>query len=117
MSIRTCLRTLACLAAVLFVETAFAEEIRDYYAEPGINPFKETRNDNFNEHIDPFSGTLQLQYTDVHVPGNGGLDVKVTRTYTSLQTNDYPKIGRNGLGWTMHFGRIVASSQSQANIC
>lgn len=46
--------------------------IRDYYEEPGLNPFKETINQNFGEHIDPFSGQLQLSYTDLVVPGNGG---------------------------------------------
>ncbi len=28
------------------------EVIRDYYAEPGLNPFKETLNQSINEHID-----------------------------------------------------------------
>ena len=29
-----------------------AEEIRDYYAEAGLNPFKGTVNQHFNEHVD-----------------------------------------------------------------
>jgi len=116
MRIRTCLRTLLCLA-VFLVPPAMADEIRDYYAEPGINPFKETLDETQHESIDPFSGTLQLKYTDIHVPGNGGLDIDVIRTYTSLQTNAYPKLGRNGLGWTMHFGRIVTSRNNRDKIC
>ncbi len=38
-----------------------AEEVRDYYAEPGLNPFKDSINQHFNEHVDPFSGTLKLK--------------------------------------------------------
>ncbi|WP_129775621.1 outer membrane protein assembly factor BamB family protein [Peristeroidobacter soli] len=94
-----------------------AEEIRDYYAEPGLNPFKESINQHFNEHVDPFSGTLQLKYVDLSIPGNGGMDINVTRVYTSLQTNQYPKLGLNGLGWTMHFGRIVVPRQYQSTLC
>jgi hypothetical protein len=105
------------LLAVTWVSPAFSEEIRDYYSEPGLNPFKETLNQNFSEHIDPFSGTLQLKYTDVHVPGNGGMDIDLTRTYTSLQTNTYPTLNINGLGWTMHFGRIVVSGTSIQKMC
>src|SRR5690606_27057109 len=86
---------------------ASAEEIRDYYAEPGLNPFKDSLNQSFNEHVDPFSGTLQLKYTDISIPGNGGMDINIHRAYTSLQTNSYPIINLSGLGWVMHFGRIV----------
>jgi hypothetical protein len=42
-----------------------AEEIRDYYAEPGLNPFEDTASQHFNEHVAPFSGTLQLKYVDL----------------------------------------------------
>src|SRR5688572_13153275 len=94
-----------------------AEEIRDYYAEPGLNPFKDTASQHFNEHVDPFSGTLQLKYVDLSIPGNGGMDINVSRVYTSLQTNQYPKLGLNGLGWVMHFGRIVIPRQFQSSLC
>lgn len=96
---------------------ALAEEIRDYYAEPGLNPFKDAINQHFNEYVDPFSGTLQLKYTDLTIPGNGGMDININRVYTSLQTNQYPVIGLNGLGWTMHFGRIVISRNHIAKLC
>ncbi|MGH8509184.1 MAG: DUF6531 domain-containing protein, partial [Gammaproteobacteria bacterium] len=93
-----------------------AEEIRDYYAEPGLNPFKETLNQSFHEHIDPFSGSLQHQYTDIHLPGNGGLDIKVQRVYTSLQEQRPPR-GVTGVGWTMHFGRIVTADAHKDKLC
>lgn len=112
-------RTVLSMLFVVSFSSAFttAEEIRDYYAEPGINPFKETINQNVSEHIDPFSGTLQLKYTDLVVPGNGGLDIRINRVYTSLQTNAYPTLNINGFGWVMHFGRIVASKNHTDKIC
>lgn len=111
------MRLLFCLAALFGSMLGRAEEIRDYYAEPGLNPFKDTVNQHFNEHVDPFSGTLQLKYVDLAIPGNGGMDINVTRVYTSLQTNQYPKLGLNGLGWVMHFGRIVVPRQYQSQLC
>lgn len=106
-----------CCALLLTVLSASAEEIRDYYAEPGLNPFKQSLNQHFNEHVDPFSGTLQLKYTDLSIPGNGGMDINVNRVYTSLQTNAYPTLGLNGLGWIMHFGRIVTSRNHADKLC
>ncbi|MBU6951602.1 PQQ-binding-like beta-propeller repeat protein [Hahella sp. HN01] len=94
-----------------------AEEIRDYYSEPGLNPFQSTINQSFNEHIDPFSGGLSLKYTDVFLPGNGGMDVRINRIYNSIQTNAYPIQSQSGFGWTMHFGRIVASKQYKDRLC
>jgi hypothetical protein len=94
-----------------------AEEIRDYYAEPGLNPFKETVNQDFHEHIDPFSGTLQLKYTDLIVPGNGGMDIRIHRVYTSLQEWELGVRRATGVGWTMHFGRIVVPQAHVDKIC
>jgi len=105
------------VCSLTFVSRVTAEEIRDYYAEPGLNPFKQSVNQHFNEHVDPFSGTLQLKYVDLSIPGNGGMDINVSRVYTSLQTNAYPKLGLNGLGWVMHFGRIVVPRQYQSTLC
>ncbi len=95
---------------------AYGEEIRDYYAEPGLNPFKETLNQDLNEHIDPFSGTLQHKYVDMYIPGNGGLDLKVSRVYTSPQE----ALGVRtvtGAGWTMHFGRVVIPTDYTDTLC
>ncbi|WP_444940659.1 PQQ-binding-like beta-propeller repeat protein [Microbulbifer sp. ZKSA004] len=108
---------------VLLVFTAFVSasansaEIRDYYEEPGLNPFKTEVNENFNEYIDPFSGRLQLKYTDIHVPGNGGMDININRVYTSPGNFETPNRTSYGHGWTMHFGRIVASASDADKIC
>ncbi len=92
-----------------------AEEIRDYYAEPGLNPFQHTR-DSLNESIDPFSGTLQHRYVDMEIPGNGGMDIVVNRVYTSRQRTVGPT-NPLGIGWTMHFGRIVVPTTHRERIC
>src|SRR5688572_19592914 len=106
---------LALLSLASSVTTA--EEIRDYYAEPGTNPFKDAINQSVSEHIDPFSGTLQLKYTDIRVPGNGGLDININRVYTSLQSDAFPLQSVTGLGWVMHFGRIVVPLRHLGKIC
>ena len=97
---------------------AFAEEIRDYYAEPGLHPFKVSMNDTLNEHIDPFGGTLQIKHTDIVIPGDAGLDIRITRTYTSLQDLSAPGTpSPAGVGWTIHFGRIVIPQAHSTKLC
>ena len=102
-------RLLLAIVALLPLDFAVAQdelEVPDFYAEPGLNPFRDYLNKSANEHIDPFSGSLQYHYVDLVVPGNGGLDIKVQRSYTAPQQN----LGEHtpwGLHWTMHFGRVV----------
>lgn len=61
----------------------------DFYKEPGLNPFRDNISANEVEHIDPFSGSLNLSHVDLVLPGNGGMDIVIQRTYTSnvYQTN------------------------------
>ncbi len=68
------------------------------------------------EQVDPFSGILTLSHTDVHLPGNGGLDLNLVRTYNSMiwgrtDTSFPGLVARNelsplGYGWTMHMGIV-----------
>lgn len=91
----------------------YAEVIPDYYAEPGINPFRDYQNDNPHELIDPFSGNLHHSYVDMFIPGNGGLDIKVQRAYNSVGE----KLGfrtPTGIGWVTHFGRVL---KKDVNLC
>jgi len=99
-----------------FTSLSSAEAIRDYYAEPGINPFKDALNQNFNEQLDPFSGSVSHSYIDLKIPGNGGLDIVVNRVYNSVQDSVGTR-NVNGTGWTMHFGRIVVASGDADKIC
>ena len=98
-----------------------ASYMPDFYAEPGLHPFRDTVNSNATEHIDPFSGNLNLTYTDLLIPGNGGLDIQILRHYNSnsvylpLKTPTsiapVPSVlqqrGPVGVGWSMHFGRVT----------
>jgi len=101
---------------VISTNIALSDVIRDYYAEPGLHSFKDNLNQTANEHIDPFSGNLSITHTDLVVPGNGGLDIVINRVYNSLQET----VGLQsvtGVGWTIHFGRIVVSSSNASKIC
>jgi YD repeat-containing protein len=88
------------------------EPIPSFYQEAGISPSRAYVNQHADEHIDPFTGKLQWHMTDLFIPGNGGLDIAVQRSYSSL--GDYalygdaaPEYSPAGFGWTMHFGRVM----------
>lgn len=107
------------LVTFFLFSTTHAEEIRDYYSEPGLLPFKDLMTD-LNETIDPFSGTLQLRNTDLSIPGNGGMDISVHRVYTNHQDwnsrlPSYQSV--YGIGWTMHYGRIVVPRDAADRVC
>ena len=62
-----------------------------------------------NEAVDPFAGTLSIVETDLVLPGNAGLDVRVQRVYTSAiypgyQTGDLTieEDSWAGIGWKLH---------------
>lgn len=86
-------------------------KIPDFYSEPGINKGRAYENGLGNESIDPFSGGLLLQYQDMVLPGNGGMDIVINRTYRSLQGVE-PVLEQQqerrvvGIGWDIHFGRV-----------
>ncbi|WP_110382383.1 Ig-like domain repeat protein [Nitrosomonas ureae] len=94
------------------------EVIPDFYQDPGIYPNRDYLNQHFNEHIDPFTGALQLHYVDIHLPGNGGFDLNITRSYNSASidaSNPSAYQSLTGLGWTIHFGRILKAANT--SIC
>jgi len=90
------------------------EPIPGFYQDPGLSPNRDYVNQQMNEHIDPFSGKLQFHYVDLFIPGNGGLDIKVQRSYNS-QDELLTEPTVLGVGWTMHFGRVLR--RSIVNIC
>lgn len=70
------------------------------------------------ERIDPFSGNLSIVQTDIELPGNGGLDLKIMRFYSSAiwgrRDEPYAKqvVASNeksplGIGWNMHMGIVL----------
>jgi YD repeat-containing protein len=68
------------------------------------------------EYVDPFSGYLILVHTDIFLPGNGGLDLRIMRVYSSCiwgrrDTASPGLIAVNersplGIGWSMHMGIV-----------
>jgi hypothetical protein len=82
------------------------EPIPSFYQEPGMSRVRDYVNQHPNERIDPFTGKLQYHFTDLFIPGNGGLDIAVQRSYSSLneEIGEYSPVG---MGWTMHFGRVL----------
>ena len=63
---------------------------------------------NGNEHIDMFNGGLTLGYTDVCIPGAYGLDMCVSREYSSKVLNENLSAVNTdnwaGAGWTVLVG-------------
>ncbi len=69
------------LPSLLFAEDAF-------YDAAGFNPNRETFTMVPYEHIDTFTGGVILNFIDVRLPGNGGLDLVIQRTYNSKMWKD-----------------------------
>jgi hypothetical protein len=102
-----------CAIASIFVagSMAAAQDIApNVYSEPGLSPNKAFANQHFSEYIDLFNGALQQHFVDIHIPGNGGFDIEVTRSYNSAAiSQSAPGMYKSlaGLGWTVHFGRVL----------
>jgi YD repeat-containing protein len=121
--LRVCLlgfvRRATVVLSLLSAAAATSQEVvPDFYLDPGLYPNRDYVNQSYHEHIDPFTGALQLHYVDLHIPGNGGLDLKVVRSYNSVSVNPtnpaaYQSLA--GLGWTVHFGRVLRTKDT--NIC
>jgi YD repeat-containing protein len=82
------------------------EPIPSFYQEPGISPNRGYVDQHANERVDPFTGKLQWHFVDLFIPGNGGMDIKVQRSYSSLNET-LGDASPFGIGWTMHFGRVL----------
>jgi RHS repeat-associated protein len=118
---RSFARVTTVLAAGLVALGALAQEaLPDFYKDPGINPNRDYVNQHVTEHVDPFTGSLQIHSTDVFIPGTGGFDLKVVRSYNSNRVNGTNPADLNtsslaGMGWTVHFGRVLKNRNT--NIC
>ena len=109
----------AALSAILvspFPNSSFAADpLRDPFYTEGTS-INAPPTSTVYEQIDPFSGILTLVHTDLHLPGNGGLDLNLIRTYNSMiwgrRDVSFPGlVAKNeksplGIGWTMHMGIV-----------
>jgi hypothetical protein len=100
-TIHRCFHLIAAVSTIIAV-SAHADDAK--YDEPGLYPGREYVHQNFGEQIDPFNGNLELHYVDVFIPGNGGLDLRVQRTYNSNLASDVTSPFGNG--WNIQFGRV-----------
>ena len=96
--------------------------IPDYYNEAGISDIRQDVSSYSNEFIDPFTGSLQWHNTDLSIPGNGGFDLKLLRSYNSALVSPSDQLGSFnggnkplGVGWQMHMGKVI--SKSDAKVC
>ena len=114
--------TLIASAAALGIPTAWAQgtdesslpSIPDYFQQKGLPTVQGAEAQSANEVINTFSGTLQYYFTDLRIPGNGGMDLVIQRAYSSIDdplttpatwsTYEYSPVG---LGWTLHMGRVI----------
>lgn len=102
-----------CGQSVYAVDESSLPAIPDYYQEAGVSRNKGYENQSPNELIDTFSGKLQYHFTDLFIPGNGGFDLAVQRSYNAIDDPDstgagWPQeISPFGLGWNVHFGRVI----------
>ena len=95
------------------------------YQDTGINPFRATINDTLDEHIDPFTGRLQLHHTDAVFKGNGGFDLALQRSYNSpsalwgtiSDTLSYTSTPNLGVGWRMLIGGRMSSAVGTGSAC
>ncbi len=101
---------LCCFPATLQAATEI-DDSQEMYQGIGIDPNRSNFGTTGSENIDPFAGALTLTYTDLILPGNGGLDLAINRIYRS-------KNGYKGshqamdsyvsmpFGWDIHFGEL-----------
>ncbi|MCK4251755.1 hypothetical protein KAX97_09915 [candidate division WOR-3 bacterium] len=102
------------LSTFLIAGVAVAGYDDPFYDFRGFNPTRGSYSYEPEEHLDPFTGNFTLIYTDIHLPGNGGLDLTIMRVYNSDIYRDWeqPQIvpvpdSWVGFGWSMHMGRLV----------
>lgn len=98
----------------------FAKAETQIYYEPGINLYRELASQDGIESIDPYTGMLKIRHVDLLVPGNGGLDIKITRTYDSAGVYQLGvggmDLGAMGYGWLFHFGKLTGSYVCQPHL-
>src|SRR3990170_4089492 len=103
------------LLFITFITPTDLLAVGEYYDETGFRSNKTYIRYSPQEYINPFSGNLMLSYSDIILPGNGGLDLKIQRTYNSKIFSEITSstfkvaggvLGSLGVGWDLHFGRI-----------
>ncbi|MCK4249975.1 RHS repeat-associated core domain-containing protein [candidate division WOR-3 bacterium] len=100
---------------LILLTTSIAQADYDdpFYDYRGQNSFRQDYSYQPKEKFDPFTGAICLIYTDLYLPGNGGLDLRIMRVYNSNIYRDYYGSSQLvpdswvGIGWSLHMGRLV----------
>ena len=117
------IKALVASILVILLTPSFLPAFDEIYDTPGPDPRRETLSSFPEERIDPFTGAVILNYVDARLPGNGGLDLVIQRTYSSKNVCDTwgqfggpwfcDVLGEKtslGYGWNLHFGRLFHSN-------
>ncbi len=124
-------RDRACRAFALGVSCAVASSVwagpplPGFYQDPGLPSHRATVNHNLDEHIDPFTGMLQIQTVDDTIPGNGGFDLSLRRSYnnpsavfgTTSDTQSYNRTPNVGVGWNLLIGGRLYTALGAGGAC
>ncbi|HNG60094.1 MAG TPA: DUF6531 domain-containing protein, partial [Cellvibrionaceae bacterium] len=104
---------------VLSAQLSLAESsLRDFDIEVGGRRAVDYETSQSGEHIDTYTGAIQLTNTDLHIPGNHGMDISIKRVYNSIQPRQFPEPSPYGFGWTISYGRVIAPDQlSIGKVC
>lgn len=100
------------VASAYAADEAFNSASTEAYQDPGFNLNRDFSSTGQVDFVDPFSGALKIAVQDLYLPGNGGVDISVLRSYQSVNNLNGPystgHINRTpfGTGWDIHFGRI-----------
>jgi hypothetical protein len=100
-------------------------ELPGYYQNPGLDSSRATVNHTTDEHIDPFSGMLQLHHVDMTIPGNGGFDLVLQRSYNNpgprfssiSDTQSYNRTPNIGVGWNLLIGGRLFGAAGTGDAC
>lgn len=65
-----------------------------------------------NEAIDPLTGALRLSYVDIDWPGQGGLSMRVVRTYSGYKTIRPGYTNEFGIGWSVNTMRLIPTKNT-----
>jgi len=106
------------LAVVCHTELLANTEVPDFYNEPGLSDSRQSSIGSVNDLVDPFSGQLSVMHTDLSIPGNGGFDINIVRSYSTHRAQS-PFRGKSvvGHGWDLHMGRIHFDGPLNTGIC
>jgi YD repeat-containing protein len=114
-----------CLLTIVSGLALAVGELPSSYRDGGKTALRATDNHSADEHIDPFTGMLQLHHKDAVLPGNGGFDLVLQRSYnsptqsygTTSDTTSFNRTPNVGVGWNLMIGGRVYNGTGPGSAC